>query len=116
MVDSTRLVTSRLISKELAIERVVTAAVCSRARAHGLIVRFPPSEPRQIHFDAQPLLVDIGSSQQQDKAAAMSKYFSDYGHHWSFLVYNDGDHFHATSHKILIDPSKVGVEQRVLKP
>ncbi len=66
------------------------------------------SEPRRIHFDAHPLLVDIGWTQQQDKGTSMSKYFNDPSHFWSFFDYNTGKgYFDATSHKILIDPSKV---------
>ena len=71
------------------------------------------SEPRQISFDARPLLIDIGRAQEDDKRTAVSEYFNDPGHFWSFFVYNTGEgKFQSTRHKLWADPRKVGVDER----
>lgn len=81
----------------------------------SLIVRaLSASEPRQISFNAPPLLVDIGRAHEHDRRTALSEYFNDPSHFWSFFVYDAGEgYFQATRHKILLDPRKVGVDERL---
>lgn len=77
------------------------------------------AEPRQVFFDGVPVLRDIGARQGEltKGTTALSQYFDDQGHFWSFFVYDTGDGtFQATRLKVLLDARKVGVDERLRRP